>query len=110
MNLKELEALREKAQQGDAYSDAAIEGGWSVVMIGGVRAAFLTDRRDQHADTAASFAALHNAAPELFAAKRRLDALEEAIQWAKGMFTQEDLAALKDLLTRADQIEKERSK
>lgn len=54
--------------------------------------------------------ALHNAAPELIAAARKLEALEITLDWLRVAYGSVGASAAEFIRVRADQIEKERSK
>ena len=113
MNIEELEALREKATPGkwmrdgvDVKDDPFNRVRYAVVTRGKTIARIAYSSYEggptNAAEDATYIAALHNAAPELFAAKRRLDALEEAMERFPSCNATE-------LSIHADQIEKERS-
>ena len=118
LNLRELEEKREKAAPGEWVSARAQDTAsmnpvapcsyW--VDGAGPRRVAVDRSVCIHADDMDYIAALHNAAPELFAAKRRLEALSKAIAHVALHGNEGAAIAVADILSHADQIEKERSK
>lgn len=109
MNIEELEALRELATKGkwgtfDHDNQHVVSTPLDEDGCFGYPAAESADHPDGR-----YVIAIHNAAPELIAAARRLEALEEAMQ----QFIEEVNGSLRELhwiQERADYILKERSK